>query len=653
MPARDGFAGWLADPGPPFSGRVFVPYGQRSLVLLGANGYGKTRLLDAIVDERTARVFRRLPSRLVPYLTAACLRVEAGEAIAGPSDVTELFQLGEATWAAGGEHEWLERHLRLSELRWIVRWNGEAPATLSAVRADDLLAEPIAVIRAAPRHVTGVLERWTSPGVQGPESLDQATEQAFRAWANDVLTACESRYEVSANPLIAVDEDYNSLPLLSPAIAFAGTLATRASSRLMLLTGLSAELRCLPADGFAWQLMTAKGWIPLAWASRAIGRWSALSALDTLEELRLYAADAVSADYVIDLQAVLHGQLDSALMPAGEPAPFATHSSWLALDEPEVHLFPSESRRLGDVLAGHGRAGRTVLVTHSLDLAARFVGNADFLMFDGPGRFTLDSPGDGLEGLLGRLAAVGPGILAETRVLYVEGDWDFEMIGLLHRDLLAQHNILLSRMNGVRGARLVATSVWHRMTLTPFGVMFDSLDPDDVARTWATLRDTVAAGKRHDALSSLRQQVTMAEKRHASYEEVELKRLFAAVLENGLEERLHLVMHGLSDILQVMHPSVFGLPAKSWRDAGYDGQRSFKLFIREQTGIRLDKGHSVRARFRAFTKAGQPVDEESAKMLSRALLDFAKAGHALRLARGDLAVLQVDLTCDKFGDLER
>ena len=76
------------------------------------------------------------------------------------------------------------------------------------------------------------------------------------------MTACGSRYRVSANPLIAVDAAYDSVSLLSPALAFAEALAKRVSSRLLQLTGLSAELRCLPADRFAWQPKTEDEWIP-------------------------------------------------------------------------------------------------------------------------------------------------------------------------------------------------------------------------------------------------------------------------------------------------------------------------------------------------------------------------------------------------------
>jgi hypothetical protein len=98
-------------------------------------------------------------------------------------------------------------------------------------------------------------------------------------------------------------------------------------------------------------------------------------------------------------------------------------------------------------------------------------------------------------------------------------------------------------------------------------------------------------------------------------------------------------MHGLSDIFQIMHPSVFGLSAKSWRDAGYDGRGSFKNFVRAQARVDLKKGDSARRRLRAFTDAGRPVDEESAEMLRRALCEFADgqdpSSERLRLVRRD------------------
>jgi hypothetical protein len=621
-----GLNGWLADPGKPFRLPVFIPYDRRSLVLVGANGYGKSRLLTAIAAPATPRVYARLPARLVPYLTVARSRLESGTRTAAPTDLRKLFEEGESANPRGDEHQWWSDHLGRSSLRWIVRWRGDqTPATLSAVAADHLLSEPLAVIQAAPPHVADSTERWTMPDAQSTDSLATITEDGFRSWADDILAASGGRYHVSANALIAIDQTAQSVSLLSLAARFTQELATRAVARLALLVGLTVELRCLPAERFSWQFKVDDEWIPLELASRAISRWSALTARETLKELGRYTAHAVATDTIADLKAVLAGDLDGELLPPGAPGPFASRTSWIALDEPELHLFASESHRLGEVLADHGHAGRTLIVTHSLDLAAQFVGNADFLMFDGPGRFTIDQPSDGLANLLQRFAKSGPGILASTRVLYVEGNFDIEVLSLLYGELLARHNILLSPMHGVKGAKLAATSVWQRMMTTPFGIMFDSLSRENVDRQWAAVRSKVATAGREAAKSSLRKRINALKGSSAGvpHEDIELLWLFMAVVEGNLEDRLYLVMHGLSDILQVIHPSVFGIEAPDWRAAGYDGTVSFKKFISAKTGVALSDGKQCQRMIDAFVAAGRPVDRESAINLSGALLEFA------------------------------
>jgi hypothetical protein len=619
-----GFSGWLADPGKPFAGRVFIPYGRRSLVLIGANGYGKTRLLNAITAPTTPRVYARLPARLAPYLTVARSRLESGARAGSPTDLKTLFEESESAHPLGDEHQWWSDHLGLPEIRWIVQWMGdETPATLSAVAADDLLFDPLVVIRAAPRHVSDSIERWTMPDAQSTDSLDMVTEDGFRSWADDILTGCGGRYHVSANSLIAVDQAAQSVSLLSLATRFTEELATRAVARLELLIGVSVKLRCLPAERFSWQLRVDDDWIPLELASRAISRWSALTARETIKELSQYTAHVVTADNSTDLKDLLLGNLDSELLPPGAPSPFASLRSWVALDEPEVHLFASESRRLGDVLATHGRAGRTLIVTHSLDLAAQFVGNADFALFDSPGRFVIDQPKDGLSHLLQQLTRSGPGILASTKVLYVEGTWDVTLIEMLYRDLLNEHNILLSPMHGVKGANLAASSVWQRMMMTSFGMMFDALNDVEVTAQWVDLRAQVAAGNRQQVLHTLRHRIWVMKQQHRPFEEIELLHMFKAVLEGRLEDRLYLVMHGLSDIFQVMSPSVFGLPDESWQAAGYNGRPSFKEFLRTRAGIDLGQGSQCRQAMKTFQEGGHPVDTESDARVRAALQAFA------------------------------
>jgi hypothetical protein len=290
-----------------------------------------------------------------------------------------------------------------------------------------------------------------------------------------------------------------------------------------------------------------------------------------------------------------------------------------------VHLFASEARHLGEVLAEHGHAGRTVIVTHSLDLAAQFIGDADFALFDGPGSFTVDRPGESLAGLLERLGKSGPGILADTRVLYVEGDFDLELIGMLHGELLGRHNILLSPMNGVKGAQLAAASVWQRMMTTPFGMMFDSLDQADVNRQWSAVRQEASTAGREAAKYSLRKQIRAlrSQSQRVAHEDIELLRLFMAVIDGHLEDRMYLVMHGLSDIFQVMHPSVFDIEAPDWRAAGYDGTTSFKDFILGKTGVALSDGSQCRRQIDAFVRADRLTDQEAAENLRWALFEFA------------------------------
>ena len=620
-PGPSRLAGWLANPGPPFSGPTFVPYARRSLVLIGPNGSGKTRLLNAIVSPHTPRLFAKVPPRLLPYLAAARLRKE-GKGGRGPREIADLFIEGESTQPSGDEHEWWASHLGHRQLRWVFAWKGEdSPSTLSAVSTSEL-STPLAVVRIAPGHAVNVIEPWAVPEVEAPDALPGRSEQAFRTWVQHVLAACGGQYSIYANSLIAGDGSGHSISLLPLALTFADVLASRTSARLGALVGFHLSLRCIPEEGFLWKVNVRGDWIPLEWTSRAMGRWACLTAQETLRELETYVADTAGADLELGTDAIVHGHLDGLLVPPGEPGPFASRASWVALDEPEVHLFPSEARRLGDVLARHGESGRTVIATHSLDLAARFVGNADFVIFDEPGHFSVDHPFDGVADLLGRLAKSGPGILAGTRVLYVEGDWDVEIINRLYGDFLARQNILLSRMHGVKGASLAATSVWQRLMATPFGIMFDSLRASVVDAKWEALRQQIAAGRREQALVGLRKAIRFA--RPGPQEEIGLLRMFQAVLEGGLEDRLYLVMHGLSDIFQVVHPSIFGLAGATWEAAGYDGSRSFKDFLRGKVSVDLADGNTCRAAVRRFDQADRPVDAAAEKALHQAIAGFAE-----------------------------
>jgi hypothetical protein len=383
--------------------------------------------------------------------------------------------------------------------------------------------------------------------------------------------------------------------------------------------GFPLLLRCRAAEDFAWHVQIDGDWIDLGHTSRAMSGWCTLAVTETLRELLQCATEAAGDALRPPDRTALAGVIDSVFVPPGPPGPFATRSTWVALDEPEMHLFPSEARVLGDALAGRGSTGRTLIATHSLDLAARFEGTADFHLFDGPGRTTFVRPEGGIATLLRRLSAQGPGILTHTRILYVEGDWDVELVERLHGRSLAAANVLISRMQGVKGAGIAAASVWQRMIATPFGMMFDGIRATEAASMWASAQAVMGNQGREEALSRLRAVLRTARGRH---EQVELIRLFHAVLEGCIEGRLRLVMHGLSDIFQVVHPSVLGLNAQSWADAGYDGGSSFKAFCLRASGVDLSDGRQCRLIVDAFDATGRPVDNAAAAALGEAIDAF-------------------------------
>jgi hypothetical protein len=57
-----------------------------------------------------------------------------------------------------------------------------------------------------------------------------------------------------------------------------------------------------------------------------------------------------------------------------------------------------------------------------------------------------------------------------------------------------------------------------------------------------------------------------------------------------MEGRMTFLMHGLSDIFQVISPVAFGAPDRSWRDVGLRSGESFKTFVRTRFRKDLSNG---------------------------------------------------------------
>ena len=101
--------------------------------------------------------------------------------------------------------------------------------------------------------------------------------------------------------------------------------------------------------------------------------------------------------------------------------------------------------------------------------------------------------------------------------------------------------------------------------------------------------------------------------------------MFQAVLDGGLEDRLSLVMHGLSDIFSRSCTRRYSALTPLRRaDAGYEGHGSFKDFIRGKVSVNLAEGDACRMVVRHFDQADRPVEVAAEKALHQAIIDFAE-----------------------------
>src|SRR5262245_17186802 len=108
--------GWLVSPGAPFGERVWLENTGRSKVMIGPNGYGKSRLLRAMRGTATSRAFRSLPLRM--HLYAALAQEEITDV---RTDVSALRAATDQEALRAFDHDvWQERAGDLDEPFWLV-----------------------------------------------------------------------------------------------------------------------------------------------------------------------------------------------------------------------------------------------------------------------------------------------------------------------------------------------------------------------------------------------------------------------------------------------------------------------------------------------------------------------------------------------------
>jgi hypothetical protein len=622
------FRGWVVSP-LGWEEPVFLPYAQRSLLLTGPNGVGKSRLLNAVTSEASRRVYEGLPRSCGPILALVreLMTGSLPEAIREMTDLTpdELSSLiGDVVTGSDDEEWFADAAGREGPFAWMLRADAQPSLSAFAWKPEKPSFQPTARLTEFPVPAAiaqRTVEAWIRPGTDlDTRMLPERTGFAFRGWFKDLTDGLGWNIKQAANILVGLRQD-GSESLLEVAEDWCTAVAARTTERLAALTGFEIEFRIDAANEFVWYAIEAgRRQTPVDGLSNAMRRWTVAAAAETLREFKMTAAGRSH------LPRPREPRDCRWAFPEGSPTPFVTRDAWVALDEPELHLFPSELKVLSATLAQQAARGRSIVVTHSLDLASAFVGTTDFVTFDSAESFTIRPADSELAALLTQLGLASPAILGRTRVLYVEGYWDSEIIELLYGQRLARANVILTPMHGVFGAVVLSGSVWHRMLGTEFGVMFDALKQTEIERDWSELRakvrDRPGAPDNDARRRSIAAELRRAASQKQAHEEAAIRRLYALLIESRMEERCRMVMHGLSDIFQVIAPRIFQLDAETWLEAGYLGKRSFKAWLKDDPrNIDLTDSRTTRRVFNAFRRT-RSTEAAAHEALSRAVADF-------------------------------
>ena len=311
MPA--GPSGWLVTPGAPFEHSVFIENTGHSKVMIGPNGYGKSRLLRAIRRTDTPRAFRSLPQRMHAYAELAC--EQPGSAHAGPRELHALAE--QLTLARSRSTAWRDQADGMADPLWLVGRGGyQETAEIELV---DRAAgwEPRWSFRVPAEQAQFVVERWTSPDEMAETDLAELTANSFVHWSRAILALTDMDLLPARNALVARSPAGKSYSLLELAETFCGLVCRRASERLRCLAGFTVEMRSEPEEGFSWSLRLNSGWFGIDEASTAIRRWVGLSAAETLREFGMVASDGTTPlEGTEKVEDILRGELPERRRPA-------------------------------------------------------------------------------------------------------------------------------------------------------------------------------------------------------------------------------------------------------------------------------------------------------------------------------------------------
>jgi hypothetical protein len=433
--------------------------------------------------------------------------------------------------------------------------------------------------------------RWNRRADEVFSDLSAETKRSFVRWFQILADRTQGKFKPTANPLAACEiESGFFMSTLGLANEWACKVAERTSSGFELALGIGTRLRCSAPEDFSWEFLNGNNWLPVGEMSSGLRRCVALVLFNTLAEVEQYINDEVPGSPIMfQLEGVPTGSF-----PHSSPQLFGGGRTWTALDEPELHLYPTEVKHLASAIAGLKHAQNIVIATHSLEFLSTFYGRSEIHEFTSPGKLAPPSKNSPNQ-LLQRLVDHSPGILAGLTLLYVEGDWDLKILGKIFGDQLGASGVLIKVLGGVIDSANTITSP-AELIGRPSWVLFDGLSAATIRAEWQASMTSMKAGHPRDSEVERLRRLADNPQRH---ELVAMYKLLARTVERRIEGLVHLLSHDMGDITEVIHPRRWGFGQENWELCGFFGG-DFKRFILQNSPVSRYTGPGDRASEQKF-----------------------------------------------------
>jgi energy-coupling factor transporter ATP-binding protein EcfA2 len=565
------FSGWEIEAGRgPISKPLRIEHSGQPILITGRNGTGKTTLLSSLTDPNiSSLVYGGVPPRVKEYHRMFLESFDPKRTFE-----TNIEAYKKATVRGERRFEPLPlEDVMTSELNSgpNIRETVIGPERIEFRLLDPDVSYPLDLLpvhRTEGSHIGINSLKWDSRLIDASVNLSTYTQESFRRWMQSVLNVAGQSHRLTKNPLILESSPREYQSILHLASEWASRVAQRATARFSAALGGTEQLTCSAPEDFHWSIKSlGKKNLAVEEMSSGLRRWIALVVQETLREVEQKIDDSMAETH----RAFSDKEFPEFAFPHAEPKLFVGQPSWLVLDEPELHLYPTEVRHLATAIVNLKAASQAVIATHSLEFISTFFGRSDVYMFESPGVILPRNARQSNE-LLHRLVVDSPAIISHFQLLYVEGKWDEEIIIQVFGKVLESSAILLRQMGGVNSAESVASPT--ELLGRPTWVLFDGLSRAQIKSEWTSVINRLTEDNREREAQKLLQLA-----KRGSNEEKAMYGLLARSLTNRLERLVTLVSHGMSDIAEVIHPRRWGFSHDTWDTCGYSGNSRFKDFV--------------------------------------------------------------------------